>query len=200
MFGIVPSQRTQGRSKRIVNVCGWSATPVMSRRCYDSSAPDSIRRASAMKKLFLTIAALAVLAGHPAGAADMRAPVYKALPPVYDPWTGGYVGINLGYSWGPWGASSNQPVFNFESLTASPKLNGWLGGFQAGHNWRVNGQWLLGIEGDIQITGEKAAQTWTDPELPPNLGETFAFVPRAGGPATFSQDWQLPWFATLRLR
>jgi outer membrane immunogenic protein len=153
-----------------------------------------------MKKLFLTIAALAILAGHPAAAADMRVPVYKALPPVYDPWAGGYVGINVGYSWGPWGASSNQPVFNFESLTASPKLNGWLGGVQAGHNWRVNGQWLLGIEGDVQITGEKAAQTWIDPELPPNLGETFAFVPRAGGPATLSHDWQLPWFATLRLR
>ena len=110
---------------------------------------DSIRWASAMTKLLLTVAAFAALvASHPARAADMRAPVYKALPPVYDPWTGGYVGINVGYSWGPWGASSNQSVFNFESLTASPKLNGWLGGFQAGHNWRVNGQWLLGIEGD----------------------------------------------------
>ena len=154
-----------------------------------------------MKKRLLTIAALAVLiTNHSAAAADMRAPVYKAPPPVYDPWTGGYVGINVGYSWGPWGASSNQPVFNFESLTASPKLNGWLGGFQAGYNWRGNGPWLLGIEGDIQITGEKAAQTWIDPELPPNLGETFAFIPRAGGPATLSHDWQLPWFATLRLR
>src|SRR5262245_40343392 len=153
-----------------------------------------------MKKLFLSIATLATLiATDPAAAADMRAPVYKA-PPVVDPWTGGYVGINVGYSWGPWSASSNQPVFNFESLTASPKLNGWLGGLQAGRNWRMNGQWLLGVEGDIQITGEKAAQNWVDPELPPNFGETEAFVPRAGGPASLSHDWQLPWFATLRLR
>src|SRR5262249_55210380 len=123
-----------------------------------------------MKKLSLTIAALAALVTvHPAPAADMRAPVYKAPPVVYDPWTGGYVGINIGYSWGPWSASSNQPVFNFESLTASPKLNGWLGGFQGGYNWRVNGRGLLGVEADIQITGEKAVQNWTDPELPPNL-------------------------------
>jgi len=153
-----------------------------------------------LKKISLTAAAIALLAAAPATAADMRAPVYKAPPLLYDPWTGGYVGINVGYSWGPWGASSNQPVFNFESLTASPRLNGWLGGLQAGYNWRGYGPLLLGIEGDVQITGEKASQTWGDPELPPNLGETFAFIPRAGGPATLSHDWQLPWFATLRLR
>jgi outer membrane immunogenic protein len=154
-----------------------------------------------MKTPWLAKAALAaVVMGGPAAAADMKAPIYKAPPVIYDPWTGPYIGINVGYSWGPWGARSNQPVFNFESLTASPKLNGWLGGFQAGSNLRVNGLWLVGIEGDIQITGEKASQNWTDPELPPNLGETFAFVPRAGGPAALTHDWQLPWFATLRLR
>src|SRR5262249_45738262 len=108
-----------------------------------------------MKKILLTTAAIAAcIAVAPATAADMRAPVYKAPPLVYDPWTGGYVGINVGYSWGPWSASANQPVFNFESLTASPKLNGWLGGLQAGYNLRGYGPLLLGIEGDVQITGE----------------------------------------------
>ena len=37
-----------------------------------------------------------------ASAADMT-PVYKAPPappPVVDPWTGFYVGLNGGYSWG----------------------------------------------------------------------------------------------------
>jgi outer membrane immunogenic protein len=64
----------------------------------------------------------------------------------------------------------------------------------------MNGQWLFGIEGDIQITGEKASHNWSDPELPIDDGGTAAFVPRAGGPATLSHQWELPWFATLRLR
>jgi outer membrane immunogenic protein len=133
----------------------------------------------------------------------MRKPIYKAPPVVYDPWTGGYIGVNIGYSWGDWSANSNQRVFNFQSQTANPKVNGVLGGFQAGYNWRVNQQGLWGIEADIQATGEKAAQNWGDPGLPPSIvipGETFDFVPRPGGPASLSHDWKFPWFATARLR
>jgi outer membrane immunogenic protein len=80
----------------------------------------------------------------------------------------------------------------------SPKVNGILGGVQAGYNWRVAPQWIWGIEGDIQITGEKASQDWTDPELPPTFVD--AFVPRTGGPAVLSSEWKFPWFGTLRLR
>jgi outer membrane immunogenic protein len=162
-----------------------------------------------MKTFFLSGLALSALIAGPALAADMPVKAfYKAPPPVYDAWTGFYVGVNVGYSWGDWSASSTQRVFDFESLTASPKVNGWLGGFQAGHNWRMNGQWLWGIEADIQITGEKASHTWTDPGLPattpppppPPPPETFDFVPRPGGPASLSHQWEFPWFATLRGR
>jgi opacity protein-like surface antigen len=73
-----------------------------------------------MKKVLLAAVALAALGGS-ATAADLRAPIYKAPPVAYDLWTGTYVGVNIGYSWGPWSASSNQPVFNFESLTAEPE-------------------------------------------------------------------------------
>jgi outer membrane immunogenic protein len=69
---------------------------------------------------------------------------------------------------------------------------------QAGYNWRVAPQWILGIEGDVQITGEKASETWTDPEIPtPQIQN---FVPSVGGPATLSSEWKFPWFGTLRLR
>jgi len=42
---------------------------------------------------------LAVLCAGAASAADLR-PVFKAPPLVIDPWTGAYVGVNIGYSWG----------------------------------------------------------------------------------------------------
>jgi outer membrane immunogenic protein len=137
-----------------------------------------------------------------ASAADMavKAPVYKALP-VVDPWVGFYVGANVGGSWGDWGADSNQRVYSFESFTANPKVNGVVGGVQAGYNWRLAPQWLWGVEGDIQATSEKASQTWIDPGLPNNLNPNLAdFVPRTGGPATLSHEWKFPWFGTLRLR
>jgi outer membrane immunogenic protein len=150
----------------------------------------------------IVLAAFAV--SSTAVAADKRAPIYKAPPVVYDPWSGGYIGVNIGYSWGNWSASSSQPVFNFEVPNANPKVNGVLGGVQAGFNLRPNRQWLVGFEADVQITGEKAAQSWVDPELPPTIAppppDTETFVPRPGGPATLSHDWSFPWFATLRLR
>jgi outer membrane immunogenic protein len=157
-----------------------------------------------MKKFLLaSIALVALGAAGTATAADMRvkAPIYKAPPVVVsDPWTGFYVGGNIGYSWGDWGASSNQLVFNFESLTANPKVNGVVGGLQAGFNWRGNGPWLWGIEADIQVTGEKATQTWTDPGLAIIIEPPSDFVPRPGGPALLAHEWKFPWFATLRLR
>jgi outer membrane immunogenic protein len=149
-------------------------------------------------------AALAVVAvfgfASVASAADMpvKAPVYKAPVMVIDPWVGPYVGVNIGYSWGPWNTDSNETIFNFESSTVSPKVNGILGGVQAGYNWRLAPQWIWGIEGDIQITGEKASDSWTDREVRSIV--TTDFVGRLGGPATLSSEWKFPWFGTLRLR
>jgi outer membrane immunogenic protein len=61
-------------------------------------------------------------------------------------------------------------------------------------------RWIWGIEGDIQITGKRASETWTDPGLAiPNNPPT-NFVPRVGGTATLISEWKFPWFATLRLR
>jgi outer membrane immunogenic protein len=153
-------------------------------------------------------------------AADLApapAPVYTKAPPlpvVYD-WTGVYVGANVGYSWGQWNASSNQGIFNFESNYANPRLNGWLGGVQAGYNRQFSNPWVLGIEADIQGTGEKASQYWVDPGVPaatcpqgftgtpPNCVPVFqSFVPQrpGAGPAALNSNWNFPWFGTLRGR
>jgi outer membrane immunogenic protein len=147
------------------------------------------------------VAVSAIVGISAASAADMavKAPVYKALP-VVDPWVGFYVGANVGGSWGDWRADSNQRIYNFESFTANPKVNGVVGGVQAGYNWRLAPQWLWGIEGDIQATSERASQTWIDPGLPNTAPNITDFVPRAGGPATLNSEWKFPWFGTVRLR
>src|SRR5438105_13218486 len=97
-----------------------------------------------MKKFVLGVAALAITAGG-ASAADMavKAPVYRRAP-VVDLWAGLYVGANVGYSWGDWGADSSRGVYEFEQFTARRKVGGVLGGVQAGVNWRMAPQSTLG--------------------------------------------------------
>ena len=100
-----------------------------------------------MKKFVLGVAALAITAGG-ASAADMavKAPVYRPAP-VVDLWAGFYVGANVGYSWGDWRADSSQRVYDFEQFTARPKVDGVLGGVQAGFNWRMAPQWIFRYRG-----------------------------------------------------
>src|SRR5665213_91100 len=117
-----------------------------------------------MKQHFLSGVALVALVAASPAIATSPAIAANAVPLV-DPWVGPYVGVNIGYSWGNWDASSNQSVFNFEQTTASPKVNGVIGGLQAGYNWRLAPRWIWGIEGDIQISGEKAHQDWSDPNV-----------------------------------
>ena len=68
-----------------------------------------------MKKILIaTVGVLAqVMALEPAAGADMRvkAPIYKAPPVDIDPWTGFYVGANVGYSWAKWDSTSLALIF-----------------------------------------------------------------------------------------
>ncbi len=87
-----------------------------------------------MKKVILTGLALAALAATgPAIAADMpvKAPV---APPVIDPWTGFYVGVNAGYSWGDWDNSGSFLVGSVIQTGVNPDVKGWVAGGQAGWN------------------------------------------------------------------
>jgi len=120
-------------------------------------------------------------------------PVNKAPPaPMVDPWTGVYVGVNGGYSWGPWDSTSIAPIFppNFTGHTASPDVQGWLAGFQEGYNWRINTTWLVGLEGDVQWSGERAtsgtAASFT-------IGDFVTTI-------TAGVEWKFAWFDTFRGR
>ncbi len=75
-----------------------------------------------------------------AQAADLPYRPYTVNQPLnaYS-WAGPYLGANLGYGWG-----------SVDNNLASP--SGFLGGVQAGYNWQ-SGQFVFGIEGDIQASG-----------------------------------------------
>src|SRR5258708_997349 len=104
-------------------------------------------------------AALAVgviVSSGAADAADLAArPYTKAAPPivaaVYD-WTGFYVGANLGWSFGR--ARTDVTVAGAPFASTSQRMDGILGGLQAGYNWQ-SGRAVFGLETDIQATAQK---------------------------------------------
>lgn len=127
-----------------------------------------------MKRAIAAAFIAATFASLPAAAADLpraspRAPV--AFVPTFT-WAGFYIGGNAGYGWG----RVSDPTNNFHT-----DLNGALVGGQVGYNWQT-GNWVFGIEGDIQKSWQEESASATVP----------------GGLATIKGEF--PWFATLRGR
>src|SRR5215468_1403242 len=86
-----------------------------------------------------------------------KAPVVTAWS-----WAGPYRGLNLGYSAGKsktdgvfGDATVGTPLF---ATGSSDSLKGVIGGVQAGYNWQA-GNWVAGLEGDIQMSGQGATVT-----------------------------------------
>ena len=143
-----------------------------------------------MKRLFLASAAALVTlnACGSALAADMR-PVYKAPPPVvvYDPWTGFYIGANIGGGWGdrnvnyePNDLVSFSLFFSRFLLGAPPPVSintsGVLGGLQVGYNWQMGPSLLIGAEADIDWSGVKGSVTTNG-----TIGTIAPFAEHGGG-------------------
>jgi outer membrane immunogenic protein len=163
-----------------------------------------------MKRILLSVCALAMFAGaNVASAADL--PVKAPPMVVVDPWwTGFYVGINGGYSWGR--SSTNVTFFNSVSglpivlpagsiSSAGFDMNGGVFGGQAGYNWQ-HGSFVTGIETDIQWSGQRGNATFLcagtvggGPCLP---GSTF--LPAGATGSVLSLQQKLEWFGTLRGR
>jgi outer membrane immunogenic protein len=93
-----------------------------------------------------------------AGAVAADLPVKAAPPPPALPWTGFYIGANVG------GGFSEKTFFdNFlpfggpiGAVDASPRPSGWVGGLQAGYNYQINSI-LFGLEGDFTWLGTKSS-------------------------------------------
>jgi outer membrane immunogenic protein len=115
----------------------------------------------------LAIVFTTALSGSAMAADLSRPPLYKA--PAYEPafsWTGTYVGGNLGGAWGTFGLN---PITtnNLTGVVTAPggvsaTNNSIIGGLQVGYNWQV-GQWVLGVEQDVQFTGLKQTMAFTGP-------------------------------------
>jgi outer membrane immunogenic protein len=134
------------------------------------------------------------------------------VAPLYN-WSGFYIGGNIGYSWGrgntDFSDSSTSTVTEFRGVppaTVCPaggcpalpagfgaaslggasdtaRMNGILGGAQAGFNAQFNSV-VLGVEADIQATGQRGTITLFDP---------------VSGVLASVND-KMPWFATFRGR
>jgi opacity protein-like surface antigen len=125
---------------------------------------------------------------------------YKAPVVTAWSWAGPYLGLNIGYSAGK---SKTDAVFSDATLGAplfatgsSDSLNGLIGGVQAGYNWQA-GNWVAGIEADIQMSGQGATPTYVCPGAVCNPAIVDFDAPVT---ASFVQGHKLDSFGTLRGR
>ena len=120
-----------------------------------------------MKRTLILSATLMAVA-IPAMAADL--PV-KAPPPVMAPlptWTGFYLGLNGGYSWGKSSRELNFVTATGATIippggvvtTGGTDLEGGLFGGQIGYNWQT-ANWVLGFETDIQWANQRGSRAFT---------------------------------------
>jgi outer membrane immunogenic protein len=113
-----------------------------------------------MKTTLSAITVAAVLAAGSAFAADlpsMKAPIMPPPPPPPPMWTGFYVGLNAGYTWGDnnavgitQGSLFGPFVDTLNSSVVSPNNDGFIGGGQIGYNYQFANSFVAGIEADIQ--------------------------------------------------
>jgi outer membrane immunogenic protein len=152
-----------------------------------------------MKKTLIGIAAIVALIGTPALAADMA---LKAPPPVVAPysWTGFYVGGNIGYSWGSGRWVYSDPFAfppPFAAISSgTERLDGVIGGGQIGYNWQANQTWVLGIEADIQGSGEKGSSSFSDPYFCDACANGLGAMEAVNG----TLNSNIRWFGTVRGR
>jgi outer membrane immunogenic protein len=148
-----------------------------------------------MKRVLIGSAiVVSLFAATGASAADLPARAYTKAPVMVDPvysWTGFYVGINGGYSWGRASETALIGAPFPGSFTARQDVNGGFGGGQIGYNWQVDPRWLLGLEADIQGSGERGSSN-------DDLGSIR--VGRFGFTASTANSVDFPWFATFRGR
>nr|WP_079572054.1 outer membrane protein [Bradyrhizobium erythrophlei] len=135
-------------------------------------------------------------------AADLAPRPYTKAPVIAEPgynWTGFYVGLNGGYSWGRASETAliGAPFPANASATVKQNVNGGLFGGQIGYNWQVDRNWVLGLEADGQWTGERGSSNdFLGSIRFPTPGNDFNVL----ASASLSNETKLPWFATFRGR
>src|SRR5262245_27167438 len=139
-----------------------------------------------------------------ASAADVYQPVYAPPPAPVSGWTGWYVGVNAGASFGNVKTDFNDAPLLAASIPVSPGFgfsnreypDGFIGGGQIGYNWQVSPIWVVGLEADFQGALEKDQNTLTnnfDGRAHPTL-----FV--VTGSTVLDYQTKIDWFGTVRGR
>jgi opacity protein-like surface antigen len=134
-----------------------------------------------------------------AGAADLtRRPPPPLLQPIYL-WNGFYVGGHVG------GVTSSETATDISGFTASTDPSGVLGGVQAGYNYQVAPNWLVGIEGELSWTSASGGSSsvihsdhnWYD-TLDARLGYVMGpwLLYAKGGAAWMNADYSVAPFST----
>jgi outer membrane immunogenic protein len=152
-----------------------------------------------MRKFSLALLSTVALGPIAAQAADLgpvRMPT-KAVAQKSGNWTGFYIGGNVGYGWGGYGASNatgtlvttNGGSAPYGFNTVSGNGNSVTAGIQAGYNWQIE-QTVLGIEADWQYLDSKASTGNSAIAVPAFVGSNFS------GSTSVSTDW----YATFRGR
>jgi outer membrane immunogenic protein len=101
-------------------------------------------------------------------------------------WSGPYLGLHGGYSWG-----SSEATYDYEpfrQLVGSIEMEpeGFYGGLQAGYNYQTASNWVFGIEADIALAS-------IDDEITDELGNF-------DGSTADSVKAETAWAGTLRGR
>ncbi|UFZ03816.1 outer membrane beta-barrel protein [Bradyrhizobium ontarionense] len=154
-----------------------------------------------MKKFALALLSAVVFGPPAAQAADLRSFRMPAkTPAVSQPvsnWTGFYIGADVGYGWGSYGASNatgtivttNGGSAPYGFNAGSGNANGITAGIQAGYNWQID-QTVLGIEADWLYLDSKVRS-----------GNSAIIVPAfIGGNFSGSTSVRTDWYATFRGR
>ena len=97
----------------------------------------------------------AIAVGTPSHAADLGASFGKASTPLLYDWTGFYLGANIG---GAFSAENiSTPLGNYPS-----DPSGVMGGVQAGYNYELSPNWLIGVEGEFDWTAAQGIANYSN--------------------------------------
>jgi outer membrane immunogenic protein len=157
-----------------------------------------------MKRFLMGVVAVSSMFATGALAADLPARTYTKAPVYVDPgydWTGFYIGLNGGYSWGNASNTFNAPG---PVATGSQHMDGWVFGGQIGYNWQFNKSWVFGLEGDIDATGQRGTALFgpvtTVVTVVPLPGAAALPTVTTTTTATGSLEEKLSWLSTFRGR
>ena len=155
-FAVGSRPRSRPASSATICSTSTSATPCNSTRtrscCRGAASSSSSTPSSAACRR-------STRRGYSKAPTGFGAPVFKAPIRSAWSWAGLYVGGTIGYGWGK---SNTDTVFSDPAIggplfatSGSRKLDGAIGGAQAGYNW-VAGNVLAGVEADLNYSGQRA--------------------------------------------